>query len=217
MDILHFVCYLSIDRPLGCFLLLSIVNYAAVNMDIQIICQIFTFSSFMYIPKIQIAGLYGNSMFNSLRNCHPVFHSDCQFTFQQQCTRILISPHPNQHLLFSIFDNCHSNGYEVLAHCDFNFHFSNNWCMRGFKTRNLIFKMYIQLFRLFIFSFIYFWLFWVFLAACGLSLVAESGEYSSLWYAGFHCGGFSYYRAQALTAQASVVVVHRLSRCDLRV
>ena len=33
--------------------------------------------------------------------------------------------------------------------------------------------------------FIYFWLCWVFLAAHGLSLVAASGGYSSLWCAGF--------------------------------
>ena len=35
------------------------------------------------------------------------------------------------------------------------------------------------------YSFIYFWLCWVFIAAHGLSLVAASGGYSSLWCAGF--------------------------------
>ena len=52
--------------------------------------------------------------------------------------------------------------------------------------------------------FIYFWLRWVFVAACGLSLVASSGGYSSLQCAGFslwwllllqsmgsRCAGFS--------------------------
>ena len=34
--------------------------------------------------------------------------------------------------------------------------------------------------------FIYFWLCWVFVAACGLSLVAARGGYSLL-----HCAGFS--------------------------
>ena len=53
---------------------------------------------------------------------------------------------------------------------------------------------------LFLFLFIYFWLCWVFVAACRLSLVAASGGYPSLWWllllwstgsrhAGFHsCG-----------------------------
>ena len=34
----------------------------------------------------------------------------------------------------------------------------------------------------------YFWLHWVFVAACGLSLVVESRGYSSLWCAGFSLG-----------------------------
>ena len=37
----------------------------------------------------------------------------------------------------------------------------------------------------FCFFYIYFWLFWVFVAAHRLSLVAASGGYSSLWCAGF--------------------------------
>ena len=40
-------------------------------------------------------------------------------------------------------------------------------------------------FNLFILFIYYFWLCWVFLAACGLSLVAASGGCSSLWCAGF--------------------------------
>ena len=34
-------------------------------------------------------------------------------------------------------------------------------------------------------KFIYFWLHWVFVAACGLSLVAASGGFSLLWCMGF--------------------------------
>ena len=44
----------------------------------------------------------------------------------------------------------------------------------------------IFLINLFICLFIYFWLHWVFAAACGLSLVAVCGGYSSL-----RCAGFS--------------------------
>ena len=35
-------------------------------------------------------------------------------------------------------------------------------------------------------KFIYLWLYWVFVAVCGFSLVAASGDYSSL-----RCAGFS--------------------------
>ena len=40
-------------------------------------------------------------------------------------------------------------------------------------------------FFVFVFVFVYFWLRWVFIAVCGLSLVAVSGGYSSLWCVGF--------------------------------
>ena len=49
------------------------------------------------------------------------------------------------------------------------------------------FIIYLFIFKL-IFKinlFIYFWLRWVFIAVCGLSLVAVSGGYSSLWCTGF--------------------------------
>ena len=73
----------------------------------------------------------------------------------------------------------------------------------------------------FFYLFIYFWLRWVFVAARGLSLVAVSRGYSSLWCTGFslwwlliavasHCGGFSCCRARALGTWASVVVAHGL-------
>ena len=63
------------------------------------------------------------------------------------------------------------------------------------------------------FLFIYFWLRWVFVAACGHSLVAASRGYSSCGARASHCSGFSCCRAQALGAWASVVVACRLSSC----
>ena len=51
--------------------------------------------------------------------------------------------------------------------------------------------------------FIYFWLHWVFVAVCGLSLVALSGDYSSLW-----CTG--------LLLQWLLVAEHGLYPCGLQ-
>ena len=50
----------------------------------------------------------------------------------------------------------------------------------------------------------------MFVAACGLSLVAESGGTLCCGVQASHCGGFSFYGAQALGSQASVVVAHGL-------
>ena len=59
--------------------------------------------------------------------------------------------------------------------------------------------------------FIYFWLRWVFVAVCRLSLVVVSRGYPSLWCTGFSCCG-----ARALGTEASVVVACRLSGCGSR-
>ena len=70
--------------------------------------------------------------------------------------------------------------------------------------------------------FIYFWLCWVFVAACRLSLATVSRGYSSLQCAGFSVqwllavasrSGFSCCGAWALGARASVVVARGLSSC----
>ena len=63
------------------------------------------------------------------------------------------------------------------------------------------------------FFFLSFWLCGVFVALHGFSLVAVSGSYSSLEDAGFSFLCFSYHRAQALGAWASVVVARGLSSC----
>ena len=65
----------------------------------------------------------------------------------------------------------------------------------------------------FFFNFIYFWLLWVFVAACGLSLVAVSRGYSLLHCAASHRSGFSCCGAQAPGTQASVVVACMLISC----
>ena len=66
---------------------------------------------------------------------------------------------------------------------------------------------------LFKFIYFYFWLCWVFVAVCGLSLVAASGGYSCCGAWASHCGSFSCCGAQALGARASVVVACGLSSC----
>ena len=58
--------------------------------------------------------------------------------------------------------------------------------------------------------FIHFWLRWVFIAALGLSLVADSGGYSSVLRVSC-CSSFSCCGAQALGTWASVIVACRLS------
>ena len=63
----------------------------------------------------------------------------------------------------------------------------------------------------FIYLFIYFWLHWVFVAVCGLSVVRQAGATLGCGVRASHCGGFSCCGAQALQCTGSVVVAHGLS------
>ena len=71
--------------------------------------------------------------------------------------------------------------------------------------------VFIYLFKIFIYLFIYFWLHWVFAAACRLSPVAASGGHSSL-----RCLGFSPWwplpaRSRGCRHGGSAAAAHRLS------
>ena len=57
----------------------------------------------------------------------------------------------------------------------------------------------------------FFWLCWVFVAACGLSVVAGATLHCAAQ--AWHWGDFFCYRARALSVQASVVSTYGLSSC----
>ena len=121
-----FFTHSSVSVDLGCFHVLAIVNSAAMNNGIHVYFS--TLVSSGYMPRSGVAGSYGGFIpsFFKESSCRLPYWL-YQFTFPPtvQESSLLSTPSP-AFIVCRLFDDAHSDRCEVISHCGFDLHFSNN-------------------------------------------------------------------------------------------
>ena len=131
----------SADGHLGCFHVLAIVNTAAMKNVIHV-----SFSIFFPQGICLGVGLLGHRVVLCLLFKGIFIHSSTVavsiYISTSNARRFPFSTPSPAFIACRLFDDGHSNWYEVVSHCSFDLHFSNNeWCWASFYV--LVSHLYV--------------------------------------------------------------------------
>ena len=87
-----FLIYSSVDRHLGCFPVLAVVNSAAMNTGVRVSFSVLVYSG--YMPSSGIVGSCDSFVPSLLRNLHTFLHNGCVNLHSHQHTPLLFTSSP---------------------------------------------------------------------------------------------------------------------------
>ena len=118
-----FFIHLSVSGHLVCFHVLAIRNRAAMNTGVNISFPTSVSISWDTYLDVKLLNDMGVSSF--FRTHHNVF-SACHTNLHCMCQACLLSTSSPIFVICGLFDASLSDRYEVIYHCGFDMHFSDN-------------------------------------------------------------------------------------------